>query len=55
MAGLARIAKLHGGIVINGKRLAWDYVIDKAVPEDEMPLGSDRWKASEIARWKPQR
>jgi hypothetical protein len=26
-------------------------VADKAVPEAEMPQGSERWKASERQRW----
>ena len=51
MAGLARIAKAYGSIIINGKKYLWDYVIDKAVPEDEMPFGSERHKKSELARW----
>ena len=51
MAGLARIAKMYGGIVINGKKYVWDYVADKAVPESEMPFGSDRHKASEKAKY----
>ena len=55
MAGLARIAKAYGGMIINGKCFVWDYVADKAVPEDEMPEGSERWKASESKRWEQWR
>lgn len=51
MAGLARIAKMYGSIVINGKKFLWDYANDKVVPEDEMPYGSSRFRASEEARW----
>lgn len=51
MAGLRRIAKAHGGIVINGERWVWDYVADEAVPEAQMPAGSARWKRSERARY----
>lgn len=51
MGGLARICKLHGAMVINGRRMVWDYAADKAVPETEMLEGSDRWKASELAKW----
>lgn len=51
MGGLARMCKAYGAMVINGKRFVWDYVADKAVPEDEMPDGSERWKESERARW----
>jgi hypothetical protein len=47
MGGLARIAKMYGGITINGERIVWDYVADVAVPVEEMPVGSDRWNASE--------
>ena len=51
MGGLARICKAHGSMKIQGKMWVWDYVADKAVPEDEMPFGSARWKASEKKRW----
>lgn len=51
MGGLARLAKAYGSIVINGKLMVWDYANDKAVPEAEMPPGSERWKASERVRW----
>lgn len=51
MSGLARIAKLYGGIIVNGTTYVWDYVRDEAVPAEEMPVGSDRHKASERARW----
>ena len=50
MGGLARIAKMHGGIVVNGQRFVWDYVSDEAVPEQEMPPKSERWRASERVR-----
>ena len=53
MSGLARICKAYGSMVINGKKFVWDYVADAAVPEQEMPVGSDRWKASERVRWEP--
>lgn len=51
MAGLARITKMLGAIVINDQRFVWDYVADEAVPENEMPFGSERHKASERLRW----
>jgi hypothetical protein len=50
--GLQRVAKMCGGIVIQGEKFVWDYVADECVPEAEMPLGSPRHKASEIARAK---
>ena len=53
MAGLARICKLYGGMTINGVKFVWDYAQDKAVPESEMPIPSERHKASELARWQP--
>ena len=57
MAGLARIAKMYGGMTVNGKKYVWDYAIDKAVPAEDMPLGSDRHALSEKMRWlkEPQR
>ena len=51
MSGLKRIAKMHGGITVNGKRFVWDYAQDEAVPEEEMPHGSERHVLSERARW----
>lgn len=51
MAGLARLAKMYGGITVNGTKMVWDYAEDKAVRESEMPLGSERWKASERVRF----
>lgn len=50
MGGLARIAKMYGGIVVNGKRFVWDYDADEAVPESDMKMGSARWKRSEAKR-----
>lgn len=50
MSGIARIAKTYGSIIIQGKRYVWDYVADEAVPENEMPAGSKRWKDSERRR-----
>ena len=51
MAGLARIAKMYGAIIINGKRYVWDYANEVAVPEEEMPKGSKRHAESERKRW----
>lgn len=51
MGGLARMCKAYGSMVINGKTMVWDYVADKAVPEAEMPEGSDRWRASQTKKW----
>lgn len=52
MAGLARICKMYGGMTIQGVKWAWDYVADEAVPERDMPHGSERRKESERARAK---
>ena len=53
--GLQRICRAYGGIVIHTEKgrikYVWDYVANEAVPESEMPVGSERWKASERARW----
>lgn len=51
MAGLKRIAKIYGEIVIQGVRHVYDYVSDECVPESEMPTGGERWKASEKKKW----
>lgn len=51
MAGLARLCKLYGSMVIQGKTFVWDYAEDRAVPQEEMPRGSERHKASERARY----
>lgn len=51
MAGLRRITKLYGGMVINGVRWEWDYAADEPVLEEQMPVGSERWKQSERIRW----
>ncbi len=55
MAGLARICKAYGAMKVtqDGKTITyvWDYVADQAVEESEMPVGSERWKASEQRKW----
>jgi len=51
MAGLKRIAKMYGGMIIQGVRYVYDYVSDECVTESEMPFGSERWKASEKKKW----
>lgn len=54
MSGLRRIARMYGGMVINGTRYVWDYATEEPVREADMPLGSERWKASEAARYSLQ-
>lgn len=51
MAGLARICKMYGSMVINGKKWVWDYAQDKAVPEEELKADKERFAASEKAKW----
>lgn len=51
MAGIARICKAYGGMVINGRRYLWDYAQDKAVLAEE--LVGQRLKDSERARLQP--
>jgi hypothetical protein len=56
MGGLRRICKALGGMRVVGNdgraiNYVWDYVADKPIPDTEMSVGSDRWKASERARW----
>jgi hypothetical protein len=56
VAGLAKICKQLGGIRVrdrdgNAVDWVWDYATDAAVRSHDMPQGSERWKASERARW----
>lgn len=51
MGGLKRIAKIFGGMEIQGVRYLYDYVSGECVPETEMPVGGERWKASEKKKW----
>lgn len=58
MGGLARICKLYGSMVVQGKdgkkiTWVWDYANDKPVHDTEMPFGSERHMASERARYSP--
>lgn len=60
MAGLARVCKAYGAMTVRDKdgrsaRWVYDYANDAPVLETEMPVGSDRWKASERAKWAPLR
>jgi hypothetical protein len=49
MAGLRRICKMYGGIVIQGKRWVWDYARDIPVLESEMT--KEQLRESERAKW----
>jgi hypothetical protein len=48
--GLKRICKLHGRIRLGGQLFVWDYATDEAVDHKLMPVGSERWNASELAK-----
>jgi hypothetical protein len=55
MAGLRRICKAFGGMTVIGNdgktiKYVWDYAADEPVPQSEMPIGSERWMASERAK-----
>lgn len=52
MAGLRKIAKMYGGMKVNGIEYVWDYAADEPVQRAEMPMGSERWKLSEEVRWR---
>lgn len=57
MAGLRRICKMYGGMTVTGSdgkkvNYVWDYANDEPIPKEQMPVGSERHKASEIAKWK---
>lgn len=56
MAGLARILKSIGSMVTvdsEGRKVEWvyDYAAGMPVERSEMPFGSERWKASERAKY----
>ncbi|KZY25624.1 hypothetical protein A3728_18365 [Sulfitobacter sp. HI0040] len=50
MAGLARICKMYGRMKVGSITWVWDYATDTPVHETDMPIGSERWKASEAKR-----
>lgn len=51
LSGLQRICKLYGRLQVGDTMMVWDYAKDEAVPESGMKPGSERWKASEKAKW----
>jgi len=51
MGGLRNICKAFGGMKIQGVQWYWDYVADEPVKASEMPIGSERWLASERAKY----
>lgn len=36
---------------IQGTDYVYDYSTDECVPESDMPIGGERWKASEKIKW----
>lgn len=59
MSGLRRICKMYGGMTVSsdGKTVhwVWDYAADEPCHREEMPVGSERWKASERAKYANRR
>lgn len=55
VASLSRICKMYGSMKVSADgqtiNYVWDYVADEAVSDKEMPIGSERWCASERKRW----
>ena len=49
--GLQRICRSLGAIKINGKRFVWDYEQEKAVPDSDIPEGSEKWQRNEKLRF----
>jgi hypothetical protein len=56
MAGLRMICKMYGGMTVRGKdgktiHWVWDHAADEPCHREDMPVGSERWKASERAKY----
>lgn len=56
MSGLRKLCKLYGRVTAKSSdgttiKYVWDYAIDGPVAEEQMPVGSARWEASEKARF----
>lgn len=51
MAGLRKILKLYGRMKVGDILWLWDYAREEPVKASDMPNGSERWKASEKAKW----
>ena len=55
MAGLRNICRMHGAIIASDGtttvKHVWDYANECPVNEKDMPVGSQRWRASEKAKW----
>ncbi len=56
LSGLQKVCKFYGSIQTTDndgvtKTWIWDHIAGKAVLQSEMPVGSERHKASEKAKW----
>ena len=52
LTGLQKLCRLYGRMKCGDKMMVWDYSSESAVPESKMPMGGNRWKRSEKAKWK---
>lgn len=52
MAGLRRICRMYGGMIVQGVHWVWDYEAEEPVEETEMPFGSERHARSERAKYR---
>lgn len=57
MAGLRNMCRMYGAMTVTGNdgktiNYVWDYAADEPIDKKKMPMGSERWKASEVAKLK---
>ena len=55
MTGLQRVLKMYGSAKCGDQLWLWDYAQDVPVRAEEMPAGSERRKASDMAKAKQMR
>lgn len=51
LRGLQRLCKLYGRMQCGDVKVLWDYANECAAPEAEMKADTERWAASERAKW----
>ena len=51
LRGLQKICRIYGGMKCGNIMYLWDYHNEEAVKETDMPEGSERWIASEKAKY----
>lgn len=51
LTGLQKVCKMYGRMKAGNTMFVWDYANDEAVPESEMRPGTERWKASQKAKY----